>query len=184
MTATVVPGTTDLRTDSQCPRRASTGRSAPSVRPAPRREPPFDDELEHETLGPHDRRLPFEAATFAHGEPQLPLRDALPDPAGWGRRLLIGLIETASGRRPLAQLSAVLSPSVAWGLAATFERAAKQRTPHWTAHGAVRSVRACEPAAGVAEVCATLEARGRVRAVALRLEERDGRWRCTRLQLG
>ena len=163
--------------------RARTLRSAPSVRPAPRREPPFDDELEPEAFGRHDRRLPFEASTFADGRYQ-PLRGTLPDPVGWARRLLVGLIEAASGRRPLAQLSAVMSPSVVWGLAATFESAARLSSPHWIAGGTVCNVRACEPASGVGEVCASVEARGRVHAVALRLEERDGRWRCTRLQLG
>jgi hypothetical protein len=45
-------------------------------------------------------------------------------------------------------------------------------------------VHACERADGVAELNATVLADRRVRAVALRLEARDGRWCCTRLQLG
>jgi hypothetical protein len=45
-------------------------------------------------------------------------------------------------------------------------------------------VRASEPSDGVAELCATVDVGGRVRALALRLEEQHGRWRCTRLQLG
>lgn len=190
MTAAIAPASTDstYSTGSTAePQRAArnrTLRSAPSVRPAPRREPPFDDELDHETIGRHDRRLPFEASSLTDGSGQQPLRGALPAPSGWARRLLVGLSEAASGRRQLAQLSSVLSPSVAWGLAATFESAATLRSPHWIADATVRRVRAFEPASGVGEVCACVEARGRVHAVALRLEERDGRWRCTRLQLG
>jgi hypothetical protein len=158
-----------------------------TVRPAPRREPPFDDELRAEPMpiGARDQRLPFETVRRA-ASTLPPPRTAtdLPDPVLWGRRLLIGIIETAGGRRPLQQLGALLSPGVATGLGAHFERAAQRNTRHWTHEAVVRSVRGTEPAHGVAEVCATVEAGTRVRAVALRLEAHEGRWRCTRLQLG
>jgi Family of unknown function (DUF6459) len=159
------------------------------VRPAPRREPPFDDEIPPRHLyavGPFDQQLPFEQPPRRdHAIPRRTvLRTDLPDPALWGRRLLIGIIETAGGRRPLQQLAALLSHSVAHGLGADFERAAQLRRPHWTHAATVRSVRACEPAEGVAELCATVQVGARVRAVALRLEAHDDRWRCTKLQLG
>lgn len=156
------------------------------VRPAPPREPPFDDEITTPSpVTPWDQRLPFERRPAP--VTRLPLRTrppGLPDPATWGRRLLVGLIEAADGRRPLPQLAAMLSPSVTRGLAADFDRAARAGTPHWLHRTGVRTLRAAEPAEGVAELCATLEAGRRVRAVALRLEEQHGRWRCTRLQLG
>lgn len=160
-----------------------------TVRPAPRREPPFDDEIPPRHLyavGPLDQQLPFETAP-PRNRPlaaRATQRTSLPDPALWGRRLLIGIIETAGGRRPLQQLAALLSHSVARGLGADFERAAQRRQPHWTHAATVRSVRACEPAEGVAELSATVQAGPRVRAIAVRLESHDGRWRCTRLQLG
>lgn len=160
-----------------------------TVRPAPRREPPFDDEIPPRHLhavGPLDQQLPFESTP--RRDRALAARPALfanlPDPGLWGRRLLIGIIETAGGRRPLQQLAALLSRSVIQGLGADFERAAQLRRPHWTHAATVRTVRTCEPAEGVAEVCATVQVGPRVRAVALRLEAHDGRWRCTRLQLG
>lgn len=159
-----------------------------SVRPAPHREPPFDDEIQPPHLrpvGPLDRRLPFDEGRRVRVlAPGPMLARTLPDPVGWGRRLLVGIIETAGGRRPLQQLTALLSPAVASGLGADFERAAHLDAPHWTHAATVRSVHACVPAEGVAELNATVQAGRRVRAVALRLEERDGRWRCTRLQLG
>jgi hypothetical protein len=158
-----------------------------TVRPAPRREPPFDDELPRHLhmVGPLDQRLPFESPRRDNGARAYPPpHPVLPDPAAWGRRLLIGIIETAAGRRPLPQLAALLSRSVAHGLGADFERAAQRRRPHWTHAAGVRTVRACQPADGVAEVCATLQVGHRVRAVAMRLEAHHGRWRCTRLQLG
>lgn len=160
-----------------------------SLRAAPRREPPFDDELEAPRVpipGPLDQRLPFRAARAA-GTSRAPAEPAtvhLPEPTAWGRRLLVGIIETANGKRPLHQLSGLLSHSVAAGLGKDFERAASNGTRHWTHAARVRSVRATEPAAGIAELCATVRAGARVRAVALRLEAHDGRWRCTRLQLG
>jgi hypothetical protein len=94
------------------------------------------------------------------------------------------MIETAAGRRPLHQLSGLLSPSVCRGIGADFERAAQIGKPHWLHRASIRSVRATQPADGVAELCATLEVGRRVRALAMRLEEHRGRWRCTRLQLG
>jgi hypothetical protein len=159
-----------------------------TVRPAPRREPPFDDELQdpRRVPGPYDRRLPFELTPVRPPvwRPRAPRPRGLPEPGPWGRRLLVGMIETAAGRRPLHQLSTLLSPSVSRGLGADFERAAQLGSPHWLHRAAVRSVRVAEPAEGVAELCATVETGRRVRAIAMRLEEHHGRWRCTRLQLG
>jgi hypothetical protein len=159
-----------------------------TLRPAPPREPPFDDEpdVAAAPVGRLDRPLPFQRTGRRVGRrwPLAPLRTALPDPAAWGWRLLIGVIEIAGGRRPLPQLAALLSASVAAGLSADFERAAQRGRPHWTHVARVRSVRATQPADGVAELSATLLARSRVRAVAMRLEVRHGRWCCTRLLLG
>ena len=175
---------------------AALTRPAPSTRPrrvalraAPRREPPFDDELSPDTRpSPSDRRLPF-ARVHA---PLAPVgwrpaaigRSGLPDPVLWGRRLVVGMIETAGGRRPLPQLAALLSPSGANGLAADFDRAGERSRPHWLHRATVRTVRASEPAQGVAELCVVVDVGDRVRAIALRLEARHGRWVCTRIQLG
>ena len=158
------------------------------IRPAPRREPPFDDELpDPQSLPrPYDRRLPFDPLP---APPRVwrsapPRSTGLPDPGSWGRRLLVGMIETAGGRRPLHQLAAMLSPSVSRGIGVDFERAARLGRPHWLHRATVRSMRVSEPAAGVAELCATVDTGPRVRALAMRLEEHHGRWCCTRLQLG
>lgn len=158
------------------------------VRPAPRREPPFDDELPLDGLpmvSTLDRPLPFVQVV----EPPMivvrPPRDsALPDPAIWARRLLVGIVEAAGGKRPLQQLGGLLSPAITHGLRADFHRAVALRARHWTHAATVRSIRASEPTPGIAEVCATLQIGRRVRAVALRAEEHQGRWMCTRLQLG
>ena len=171
---------TSPATSPEVPRRATVALCA-----APRREPPFDDETGLQLLGPYDRRLPFGSAERRPPEalPPAPRRASV-DPAGWAQRLLLGIIECAAGRRPMQQLAPLLSLSVASGLRADFDRAAARNIPHWSQAACVRSVHATEPTAGVAEVCATLQVRRRVRAVALRLEERHGHWRCTRLQVG
>lgn len=159
------------------------------VRPAPRRDPPFDDELAAEgaTVAAYDRPLPFDRPR-RHLALQPPahsvLRAAVPDPVPWGRRLLVGVIETAAGRRPLNQLTALLTPSVANGLRSEFELAARLGSPHWTHCASLRSMRSSEPAANVAELSATVRAGDRVRAIAMRLEVRHGRWCCTRLMFG
>ena len=158
------------------------------IRPAPRRDPPFDDELPaglRNQVGPHDRQLPFDAGRPEPVEAARPSANLeLPDPAGWARRLLVGVIETAAGRRPLQQLTTLLSASVAHGLRGDFERCAHYGRRHWVSTAVIGSLRATEPADRVAELSATLVVDGRVRACALRLEARDGRWLCTRLQLG
>jgi hypothetical protein len=157
------------------------------IRQAPRREPPFDDELpDAHRPSRFDQRLPF-ARPAAPVVARLPLAlrgRSLPDPAPWGHRLLVSLIESASGRRPLSQLAALLTFPVQRGIGADFERSARAGSPHWLHRASVRSVRASEPSAESAEVCATVQTGTRVRAIAMRLEAKDGRWRCVRLQLG
>jgi hypothetical protein len=41
-----------------------------------------------------------------------------------------------------------------------------------------------QPCRGIAEISATVQVGSRVRALALRIERRHDRWRCTRIQLG
>lgn len=158
-----------------------------TVRPAPRREPPFDDELPERLLrlvGPHDRPLPFAPSQrrltdkrdlFAARPTG---RGELPDPRWFGRRLLIAALEALGGRRSPQQLAPHLSHAVLTGLLGGSQRAA------WAQPAALRSLRVCEPADGVAEISAVVQVGPRFRAVAARLEGLDGRWRCVRLQLG
>ncbi|HEY7010730.1 MAG TPA: Rv3235 family protein [Jatrophihabitantaceae bacterium] len=159
------------------------------IRPAPHREPPFDDELPapHLPIGPFDQALPFERPPRHRiAQPAVPsmARSALPDPAQWGRRLLVGVIETTAGRRPLNQLTSLVSPAVALGMRGDFERAARRGRPHWMHRANVRTVRSSQPSENVAELSATVGVGERVRAIAMRLEVRHGRWCCTKLMLG
>jgi hypothetical protein len=172
-------------TRSARPRSATGAPDLRHLRPAPRREPGFDDEFDGlHLVGPLDRQLPFAGRRRNRVRPAPSLPRTLPDPVAWGHRLLIGIIETASGHRPLQQLAAMLSPSVAAGLGADFERTDRNLHRHWTHAARVRHIYASHPVEGVAELTATVQTGRRVRAIALRLEEHHGRWRCTRLQLG
>jgi hypothetical protein len=170
---------------SPAPRRVT-------VRPAARREPRYDDEHDTDTaprlvsLGQPDPMLPFAPCpdrltsprSWAAARPTG--RSDLPDPQLWARRLVIALLETRAGRRPLRQLAPHLSPSVLTGLAESMQRG-QWRAPH---PGALRALRSCEPADGVAEIAAVIDMGARCQALAARIEGLDGRWRCVRLQLG
>jgi len=168
-----------------------------TLRPAPRREPPFDDEQPGRRLslvGPLDQPLPFDDLDQTAPTPLLlrPLADPfavrptgrqeLPDPTVLARRLVIGVIETATGRRSASQLRHHTSPAVQAGLARDAGRISRLGTARRPA--ALHSLHVAEPADGVAEVAAVLRVGDRFRALALRLEGLDGRWRCVRLQIG
>lgn len=161
--------------------RTTPGRVA--LRPAPPREPPFDDER---AAGPHagryDQQLPLEQDRRARLE--IVTDPLLADPARWSRSLLIAVGEIAAGRRPVQQLGAMFAMPIAAALTGDFERCAARGRRHWTSRASVRTIRVGRTADTVAEVSATLHIGGRIRAAALRLEARDGRWRCTNLQLG
>jgi hypothetical protein len=170
------------------PRATDATRHRITVRPAPRREPPFDDELPPRHLrlvGPHDQPLPFAPSRRRLTDPrdlfavQPTGRVQLPDARWFGRRLLIAMLEAIAGRRSPQQLSRYLSQAVLSGLVA--ERA---KPRGWAQPPTLRSMRVCEPADGVAEISAVIQTGSRFRAVAFRLEGLDGRWRCVRLQLG
>ncbi|CAN5551015.1 hypothetical protein BH10ACT8_BH10ACT8_23750 [soil metagenome] len=167
------------------------------VKPAPHREPPFDDEipLRHLSLvGPLDRPLPFDQedlsspSTLRLAQMDDPFkvqptgRSDLPELDGFARRFVIGVIESATGHRPAAQLSPHTAPAVQAGLARDAGRITRLGTAQRPAR--LHSVHISEPADGVAEVAVIVRVGDRFRAIAFRLEGLDGRWRCVRLQIG
>ena len=161
------------------------------LRPAPRREPAFDDEQPRRHLslvGPLDQPLPFDTVSAPGPAEPGPTesrptgRRELPPPAVFARRLVIGVIETATGRRPASQLRQHTSPTVHAGLARDAGRIDRLGTARRPA--SLHSVHITEPADAVAEVTAVLRVGDRFRALALRLEGSEGRWRCVRLQIG
>jgi hypothetical protein len=171
--------------------------SAPFVlRSAPPIDAPYDDEREHlpppvdGTLAlafppPVRVGVPLRLVPPAGGAaPIAPSdrRNRLPDPRPWTARLAQAIVEVLAGARSPVQLADVASLDVLRLLERSAGRlggsGGPQRRP------VVRSVRVSEPCDGVAEGCAVVDTGTRRRALALRLEEVRGRWRCTAVQVG
>ena len=161
----------------------------PTVRRVPRLEPPYDDELPQGALRIVRQReeLPFEEPAprrFEHEidfcDPQPTSRRDLPEPEAWATRFLQAVIETLAGSRPSAQLQEWTSQSVRAQIS-RMRHDTRWRTPEGVVPF-IRSVRASEPADGVAEVSAVVLRGTAYSAVAARLEGFDGRWRAVALE--
>lgn len=114
---------------------------------------------------------------------------ALPDPADWARQFVQAAIEVTTGLRPASQLVRWTTDEIRNRLARRAElahRMSRRAAPRAqsTQPSTVRSTRVCIPRDGVAEACAVVSDGVRFRAVALRMEGLDGRWRVTVLELG
>lgn len=113
---------------------------------------------------------------------------ALPsDPGAWASRFAQATVEVIGGHRPVAQLVGWTAPSVFRDLERR-TRATARSVPRGTAHAALRprvsSVHVCRLGPDVAEVSVRVRHGRRSRAVAMRLEATQGRWRCTAIELG
>jgi hypothetical protein len=128
-----------------------------------------------------------DAGADAEGFDPLPTPSAaLPEPRAWAAQFVQAAVEVSAGARSPAQLVRWTAVDVhallvrRWSLAT--------RVPNGGAHlrraAVVRAVRVCRPRDGVCEASAVVVDRGRVRAVALRMEGLDGRWRVMALDVG
>jgi Family of unknown function (DUF6459) len=200
-------------TDCTCSEHTGRRRPAGVRRmPTPALAPPYDDERWEERwesgMAPDDRSfdraarlsgqllavhggalaLPLPLAAPSAAVPRLrlapsPEPPAPPPPAAWSARFVRVLLEAFAGLRPISQLGAWANPDVCRLLARRAGAADRCRDlPRST--GSLRSIHVSTPAAGVAEVCAVVQFGGRVRAMALRVEAADSRWRCTELKVG
>ncbi|WP_022881598.1 Rv3235 family protein [Gryllotalpicola ginsengisoli] len=111
----------------------------------------------------------------------------LPDPAPLIANLTRCVIEIVAGARDLEQLSRWVTEGVYLGLMRRATFAARARSLKGVAPQRPRlvilSTHTCEPAPGVVEAAVVVQMPGRVRAVALRLEGLDRRWRATSISL-
>lgn len=106
----------------------------------------------------------------------------LPDPGPWVAQLVQAVLEVLARERPRQQLVRWLSPEVYAELSAHVGAApVRPAARSGVARRTVSSVHVSEPADGVVEASAVAVGGPRARAVAVRLEGWDGRWRCTRL---
>ncbi len=127
------------------------------------------------------------------GLPETPELDAVAPPRlpgvsdaevrGWAARLAQAVVETLGGQRPASQLVRWTAPDVHRDLErrALVVRRAAGTAPR-SLRPQVRSVHVCRPSTEVAEVSVHVRHGHRSRAVAMRLEQRGGRWICTVLQ--
>ncbi|MGW4058405.1 Rv3235 family protein [Amycolatopsis sp. NPDC004747] len=88
--------------------------------------------------------------------------------------LLNMLLEAYDGRRPAAQIRALVAPEVYAGLAGPRRPRPRHRT---------QTVHTCTPAPEVVEACARVEADGRSFALAARFTRTPTGWRCERFAL-
>lgn len=102
---------------------------------------------------------------------------ALPPARATAAALTRAVLESLSDCRPLEQLRPHCAPDVFAGL-----QLAERLGPRGSTH--LVTARVCEPADGAVEVSAVFRCADRVRAMAMRLQGVDGRWRITVLQLG
>ncbi|MBB2985778.1 Rv3235 family protein [Terracoccus luteus] len=116
--------------------------------------------------------------------PQPTRSSLLPQPEPFVATLAQAVMEVLSGQRPASQLARHLSPTVHTMVARRALVATRRAAPGARRAAMVRRVRVCEPADGVVEACAVVVSHGRVGALALRLEGRDGRWVATALTVG
>jgi hypothetical protein len=104
-----------------------------------------------------------------------------------GRPVRAGTVEVLGGDRPVSQLLRWTTKRVYHDLDRRVRilgrtAAAPQRVR--TLRPQVRSVHVYQPAPDAAEVSVHVGHGHRSRAIAARLEHRDGRWRCAALELG
>jgi hypothetical protein len=109
----------------------------------------------------------------------------LPEPGQWAAQFVQAAVEVTSGMRPSSQLLRWTSDEVRGTLTRRAELARQTVLQgRRLRRSVVRSTRVCLLRDGVAEACVMVTDGTRVRAVALRLEGLDGRWRVTALQIG
>lgn len=111
----------------------------------------------------------------------------LPDPDPLVRNLTRGILEVFAGIRDVEQFARWLTEDAYRKLVIRANLAARARSargvPARRTEHAILSVRHQSPADGVIESVVIVRGPARTRAVALRLEGRDGRWRATSLAL-
>ena len=112
-------------------------------------------------------------------------RTSLPDPGPWTAQLVQAVLEVLAHARPRHQLALWLAPDVYSDLTRHLAASPARRPAPSSSRvrRTVSSTHVFEPADGVVEATAVVVGGPRARAVALRLEGWDGRWRCTRLAL-
>lgn len=119
--------------------------------------------------------------------PQPTARHELPDPLPLLRSLTRGVLEVLAGIREVDQLARWFSEDAYRSLVTRANLSARARSargvPPARPSFDILSIRASEPADGIVEAVVVVAGPGRTRAVAIRLEGLDHRWRSTSLAI-
>lgn len=111
----------------------------------------------------------------------------LPDPAPLLRSLTQGALEVLAGVREVDQLARWFSEDAFRSLVVRANLSARARSARGVAPARptfeILSMRVCEPVDGVIEAAVVVAGPGRTRAVAIRLEGLDRRWRASSLAI-
>lgn len=110
----------------------------------------------------------------------------LPDPGQLLENLAGAVIEILLGVREVQQIARFVTEALFDALMerASIARRERARRQQREVPGfAIGSVHTCHPADGVVESAIVVRSAGRTRAVAIRLEGLDGRWRATALRV-
>ncbi len=147
---------------------------------------PLHGNTEHNEWDPEDHEEPQRYRQMENYEafgPQPTSSSELPDPHGFALRLVNGIIECVHGLRDPLQFSrwlsedvyrVVLARSRRHSAAGTLKGRKKTRPEYSLGNAIVTS-----PRDGVVEASVVVHGRARVRAVAVRLEGMDRRWKAT-----
>ncbi|MGB3909297.1 MAG: Rv3235 family protein [Pseudolysinimonas sp.] len=139
----------------------------------------------------------FDGTAARQLEPRFPVDDffdhqptpttALPDPRPLIENLTRCVIEILAGARELDQIARWLTDDVYRHLLKRVVLSSRARqakgAPALRPTFAIGSVIVCEPRDGIVEATVVVRGRARVRAVALRLEGLDRRWRATAIHV-
>lgn len=107
--------------------------------------------------------------------------------SAWAGRFAQAVVEVLGGDRPLPQLVRWTTPYVYAQIGRrlrVLSRVSPATQRMRTVRAQVRSVHVCRPRSAVAEVSVHVGYGRRSRALAARLEQAEGRWTCTALELG
>lgn len=141
-------------------------------------------ESEHRELVAAGRDHPGGAEGAETGtSSEIPTTTATPDVADTARALGLCVVEVLTGGREVDSIARWITEDVQRHLLHRAALGARARSIGRRSRARpilqVGSVRVCEPAPGVAEAAVVVHTRSHARAVALRLELRQGRWRAT-----
>nr|WP_274637870.1 Rv3235 family protein [Microbacterium bovistercoris] len=136
---------------------------------------------------PAVRMVPRREHDHDPGAPERTSAAALPDPDPLLRNLTQGVLEALAGVRDVHQLARWMTEDVFRSVALRAALAARARSARGVAPTRpvhiIRSVHRTSPTDDVVEAVVVIGGPARTRAVALRLEGMDHRWRATSLAL-